>query len=260
MVIALAAGAAAACASNDKVDVSDEEYDDIAISIATTLRTDDGGGELGALADAIQLANGSTPAGFAAEPSGDVVGMRTDVTYRYDLVCRDAAGAVLVSCDEQATSAEADVLWGGPLAVPYDARVIGRNGRWALAGLGGDAVIITGRAELAYVTKYESPVRGVTTSYEVQHDTEVLYLELAPGVAFPRAGSLHYLVEASRTRARENNQDTRDLELDVIVAFDGTSRAVLSLDDDPGDGKDPRRTYDLDLPSGALVRTGANLD
>ena len=112
---------------------------------------------------------------------------------------------------------------------------------------------------MEYFTEYESPVRGLTTSYEIENTAQYLDLQLAAGEVYPRAGQIRYEVEAERTRDRENNRDTRDFEMIVLVQLAGTQSSILELYDDDKD-EVPRRTYDLDLATGALVLTSGIVD
>lgn len=253
-VIALAG----ACITNDAVTISDAEYDDIAISVATTLRTDDSGGELGALADGRALLAGTAPEGFVLD-GNTYVGSRGAVEYRYTMACVDMSSAPLASCGAGTFTATFSVEWAGVLDVEYEAEVLGRTGVWTFKDVGTPAASLTGTAATEYFTEYESPVRGLTTSYEVAHTAQYLDLQLADGDPYPSAGQIRYEVEAERTRDRENNRDTRDFEMGVVVQLAGSQTAVLELDDE-GKGEGPRRTYDLDLATGALVLTSGIVD
>ncbi len=249
---------AGACITNDAFTISDAEYDDIAISVATTLRTDDNGGELGALADGRALLAGTTPAGFTLD--GDMyVGTRGDVEYRYSIACVDASLAPLASCGPGTASATFSVGWAGVLDVEYEAEVLGRTGVWTFRDVGTPGATVTGTAATEYITEYESPVRGLTTSYEVVHTAQYLDLQLVEGQPYPSAGQIRYEVEAERTRDRENNRDTRDFEMPVVVQLTGGPTVVLELDDE-GEGDGPRRTYELDIVTGALVLTSGIVD
>jgi hypothetical protein len=248
----------AACITNDAVTISDAEYDDIAIFVATTLRTDDGGGELGALADGRALLAGTAPEGFVLD-GDNYVGARGAVEYRYTMACVDANLASLPTCGAATATATFSVEWAGFLAVEYEAEVLGRTGVWTFKDVGTPAATVTGSALTEYFTEYESPVRGLTTSYEVENTAQYLDFQLVDGDIYPRAGQIRYEVEAERTRDRENNRDTRDFEMAVVAQFSGTTTAVLELDDE-GTGDGPRRTYDLDLATGALVLTSGIVD
>ncbi len=249
---------AGACITNDAFTISDAEYDDIAISVATTLRTNDSGGELGALADGRALLAGTAPAGFTLE--GDTyVGARGDVEYRYSIACVDASLSPLASCGPTTSMATFSVEWAGVLDVEYEAEVLARSGVWTFKDVGTPGATLTGTAATEYFTEYESPVRGLTTSYEVESTAQYLDLQLVDGATYPSAGQIRYEVEAERTRDRENNRDTRDFDLPVVVQLTGSQTVVLELDDE-GKGDGPRRTYDLDLATGALVLTSGIVD
>ena len=262
VVVLAGAAAVAACASNNKVEISDEEYDDVAISIATTVRTDASGGELGALADGITLARGGTIVGFAvaADDPGAVTGTRGDETYRYAIVCRGVDGAILAVCDGLTDSADISVTWSGPLAVPYNAAVPSRTGRFLATGLAGAAVTASGSAKLAYTTAYRSQTRGVIASYEIAQTATYSRLELAASANWPTAGVVTYALEVRSKRERENVTAVRHIELPGTLSFGSSGHATLELDYDSVAAADTssRRIYDLELATGALVRTGGS--
>lgn len=230
----------AACASNDRVPTSDTEYDDLAVSLAATIRTSSGHGDLVALGDVVALAGGAALPGFTLDGTGHH-SERAGLDYRYAIACRDDAGP-LDACTN-ATFAEAAASFGGTLALPYLDLAIERDGQWSLA-IAADRTTLHGDGRMIYTTTIASPDRA-TSTYELQYAATYEGLVVEHGASRPSAGSVHYAIAADVTRVTPNRKTSRELEANAALTFDGGDRARLVIDE--------TREYEIDLATGALV-------
>ncbi len=232
-----------ACARPDAVPISDEEYDDTAMALGSTTALHGGGGETGAMADVLLLANGHMPLGFVASSDGVFHGQHLGVGYAYELACADAAGHPLALCDPTADTVQAHVTWNGGLALPRLAIAVARTGDWMIRDLATTAPQIDGDGHMTYDTRLDNPERGSSTIYHFAYDARYDQVRYAEG---PLAGTAHYTVIADRTRDTEHRTDTRSFELDAVITFGSRGHARIELDG--------VRRYDLDITSGAVVR------
>jgi len=129
MLTVVAGVLAGGCATGD---ADEQQYDEVARIIGAGFTTPSGGGELGAFRDSAILARGQLPLGAKVTPSGVVENTYGDVRHRYFVVCDDAAGLAVASCDE--TTARARVLgsWIGPLATDTHDGTLRRGGYWTI--------------------------------------------------------------------------------------------------------------------------------
>ncbi|MDQ3369376.1 MAG: hypothetical protein M3680_28455 [Myxococcota bacterium] len=242
-VVALFAG----CASNNNIAVSDEEYDDVAMSLASTLQPAGGGGELGAMVDVGEIARGAMPAGFAPDGEGTLHGSHRGLAYSYALACRDANNRPVQPCDVRTANADARVTWSGLLDLPNLVTVIERDGTWIVNDITEAALRLDGEGHMTYETRVENPDRGTTTSYELAYHASHRNIVLGRTERHPRGGVVLYEIEAERTRTGANAEDTRDFAVDGELRFAAGGRATIVLDG--------TRTYDLDLVTGSVLRT-----
>ncbi|MBA3819415.1 MAG: hypothetical protein H0X17_11025 [Deltaproteobacteria bacterium] len=242
-VVALIAG----CASNNNIDVSDEEYDDVAMSLASTLQPAGGGGELGAMVDVGAIARGGMPAGFAPDGEGSLQGSHLGLAYRYALECRDANNRPVRPCDVRTANADARVMWSGLLDLPNLVMVVERDGSWVVNDITDAALRLDGEGDMTYETRIENPDRGITTTYELAYHASHRNIVLGRNERHPRGGVVLYELEAQRTRSGANAEDTRDFAVTAELRFAAGGRATIELDG--------TRTYDLDLVTGSVVRT-----
>ena len=130
---ALAAGCAGSASSS-------VDYDRLAPIIGSSVATADGGGETGALADAMMIARGGIPVGFDAN-GGFVAGLHDGTRYAYAVFCQDSAGAAM-TCSPVTARAYAFVTW--------DTAAMHRTGMWELEHLQGAFATATGASDLAH--------------------------------------------------------------------------------------------------------------
>lgn len=235
-----------ACASNDAVHISDEEYDDAALSIGSTTAAHGGGGEIGAMADVMLLASGTMPLGFLGGTDGLYHGEHLGLRYDYELACVDAGGHRLASCGHTTDRARVHVTWKGRLELPFLMIAVEREGDWTIRDLTTDAPILDGDGHMTYDTAVDYPERGARTTYHFAYDARYEQVHYAEGRI---AGTTRDTVVAERTRTTGNRTDTRSFELGAVITFAANGHAVIDLDG--------TRRYDLDVTSGAVVRLSA---
>lgn len=103
--------------------VESTEYDDVAQMLASSLRSDVGGGLHGAIDDTLGLVHGTRPPGFSVDSLGWVSGYHGDATYAYQVTCADRSGHRMPACNASAESATVIAAWYGTThAMGYDAR------------------------------------------------------------------------------------------------------------------------------------------
>lgn len=231
----------AACASNDRVPTTSEEYDDLAITLAATIRSSSGHGDLVAMTDVVALANGFSLPGFKQDASGQQ-GERAGVGYRYAMTCRDSIGE-MASC-VGATNAIVAAGWSGALELPFQTLAMERDGAWSLAGIGSDLVVLNGYGDMTYHSRVTSPDRE-TVLYDLSYAATYEGIELGRDAAAPRAGTVVYEIDADIERMMPNRTHERSIEATAVLTFEGHGSSTLVIDDE--------RTYSLDLITGSVV-------
>lgn len=241
-VATVAATAATGCASNDGIEVSHEEYDDLAMSLASTAHTGGGGGELGAMADVMTLASGGQVEGFTIADDGMIRGQHQGLHYEYELACWDAAGGRLATCDPSTERADVRVAWSGMLDTPLLAMAIERHGAWSLSDLRTGTTLLFGDGHMAYESSIANPDRGETTTYTLASDPT--YDSIAITNA-PMGGTMHYAVDVAHMHATENRVDTRHFLIEANIEV-RPGHVAIDLDS--------THFYDVDLSTGVVVR------
>lgn len=194
-IVGVAALGLSACGADPAVESS--EYDDVAQMLATSLRSDAGGGLHGALDDAWALAHGTVLAGFQTDRFGWVSGRHGGETYTYQLTCADAAGRTLPACDGTTDHAVAVAAWYGTTHVAgYDGR-FNRTTLWEFDHLQSGAATLAGVSQLTSTATFGvigTPVDyTLTTSFDEHYllDTvrhEVFLADLTGDLAVNRNG------------------------------------------------------------------------
>ncbi len=241
--LACCALALVACAGNDAREISDQEYDDLALSLASTLRTSGGGGEVGAFADVLAIAGGKTPAGFTQDEIGGFHGSRSGLIYSYAVACRDDHNRG-VPCTVATDNADAHITWSGTVALPQLVLTVERDGDWMLNDLENDMVRIDGFGTLSGESRITSADRASTT-YQLSYVADHRAVIFANSEIWPRGGLGLYKLVAERTRTTDNTEQSREIELDAEVRFSAGGKATIRLDD--------TRRYDVDLATGGIV-------
>lgn len=231
-----------ACSSDDSI--SDEDYDDVASSLASTIRPQGGtrGGELGAMVDLGILARGGAVPGFSL--GGNTwLGNRLGLAYRYELACHDTEDRSQFLCNDETDVAYVDVVLSGTLELPFLHLQLDRMGDWLIRGLTTDVATLDGSGLVQLDTRVERA--GTTTTYELTYDADYRGIALARGEAWPRQGSIEYAIEVHRTRTTGGDTATRHYALDARLELAAGDQAMLAIDGS--------RRYHLDLETGEIV-------
>jgi len=233
------------CASNDQIAPSSLEYDDLALSVGSTIAMPSGGGELGAFGDVVALSHGKLPAGFQASADGTITGTHTGLGYSYRVVCRSAQGTA-GACDGTTDGVEAQVAWTGALQLPDTGMSFVRTGPWALSGLTQGVAMANGTATLSYESRIANPDRGDVSTYHLDYDATY------DGVAFDTValkalgGDIHYTIAVTRTTVGKSASAERHYDVTATVTLNGDGTATMDLDG--------AHQYKLELASATVVR------
>ena len=233
------------CASNDQIPPSDLEYDDLALSVGSTVAMPSGGGELGAFGDVVAIAHGVVPKGFALGTDGTISGKHTGLGYSYKLLCRNAQGTV-GACDGTTVAADAQVSWTGALQLPDTGMQFDRSGPWAVSGLTQGVATANGTATLAYDSRVANPDRGTVSTYHLSY--AATYDNVAYDTAALKAlgGDITYALDVIRTETRQAQVVQSEYVVDATIALLGDGTATMGLDG--------THQYTLDLATGIVVR------
>lgn len=222
---------------------TEEDYDDVATAVGA-LVSNESGGEVGSMDDGASVATGETPTGITSEGSGSYQGTRLGLHYSYQVTCKDVSGNAMSSCDGTTESANLVVDWGGSLDLArYDA-TIARTGDWTLSGLQSDVAQFDGHGTFDVETEFTSLFRDVQRSFLLDYDAQYDAVRWNRITKIPQAGSITYDVHAVRTKTRGSRESERELDLQVIVTFDESGTADISIDRE--------RHYSLDVASGQI--------
>lgn len=233
---------AGACAQQSEL--SDEDYDDIAMGVGALVATPGGGGEAGAMDDAVRVAR----EGRAGLVAGSVeVVVRAGLSYEYNVDCFDAAGNALETCDENTDSAEVSVTWSGDLDTPsYDAS-IDRVGEWSITGLQSATATLEGSGSFEVSSEframYRDVIRSMRLSYDAEYDSVLIDTERRRAVG----GRIRYAVRGERFVRRGSNERDIEFSVDAEVTFQADGSATLTLDGS--------HSYRIDAATGLVVST-----
>jgi hypothetical protein len=207
VLMAAATVVAGGCASGD---ADESQYAEVARIMGAGLVTPDGGGELGAVADAALLAQDQMPPGF--ERSGFVVqGQRGDVTHRYGVVCIDAAGLAMSTCGPSAARALVLASWTGPFETPTHRGTLRRGGSWTISDPWNPTSLVAGTTWLEYDAG----------TYQLE-DTREMLMTLGEGYHVVSAGGIH-----AALIVRDGDAPAQEIDGDIAI----THRiATITLD------------------------------
>lgn len=177
------ASAVAACSSSSSgtspgssttAQPTTEDYEDTAQAVgAVTMSGGVGGlggcGDVVSMSDAMSLARGDLPFGFAlSSRDKHIHGDRLGVDNSFTVVCKDATGATLDKCDRTTDQAQVDVSWSGSLKTPMFDSEVSRQGTWTLTGLQSDTATLSGSSTFSLDSTMTSIFRqGVTSSLTI---------------------------------------------------------------------------------------------
>lgn len=222
-----------------------EEADDAAQAIGLMV-SGGGGGDVTAMIDAVQIARGSTPRGLRQMPDGHVHGHRVNVDFSYMVVCKNAAGAVLMPCDRTTNEAMVDIAWSGSVSTPSFDAMMNRVGTWVLSGLLSEVATFSGASTFSSSATLRPSFRsGVTKTYEF--DTAAAYDAIEIIVADPRpiGGFAIFDVSARHTVAGTAHDIDASFTVHAELTFFADHTATLVIDG--------TRHYRIDLDTGRII-------
>ncbi|ACY16169.1 hypothetical protein [Haliangium ochraceum] len=232
-----------ACGGDDEL--SNEDYDDIAVGVGSLVAVPGGeGGETGSLNDVLEASISAGTSAAEGASSVEIV-VHAGVSYEYRLDCYDAAGALQDACGADTDSAEASVDWSGELDTPsYDASIM-RVGDWSLSGLQSDTAVFSGTGSFDIETSFSAMYRDVERTLSLSYDAS--YDDITIDIASRRVtgGAIHYNIDGARYD--ERGARTKEIEFAVTadLSFTGDGEALLVLDGS--------RSYVVDLDTGAVA-------
>ena len=233
------------CASNDQIAPTSREYDDLAMSVGSTLAMPSGGGELGAFGDVVALSRGKLPSGFVANADGTVAGKHTGLGYSYRLVCRSAQGTA-GACDGTTDGVEAQVTWTGALQLPDTGMSFDRTGPWAVSGLTQGVATANGTATLSYDSRIANPDRGDVSTYHLDYDATYTDVVFDTQTLVAIGGDIHYTIAVTRRTVGKATDVERRYDVVATIALNGDGTATMDLDG--------AHQYKVELASATVVR------
>jgi hypothetical protein len=235
---------AGACAQQSEL--SQEDYDDIAMGVGALVATPGGGGEAGAMGDAVDVA--STGAAGTVEGSGAIeVVLHAGLSYEYRVDCFDAAGVELAACDETTDSANVAVSWSGELdTLHYDA-TIERLGEWSITGLQSATATLTGSGSFEVDSEFRAMYRDITRSLHLSYDAEYDSVQIDTATRQAVGGSIRYAVQGERFVQRGSDEKDIEFSVQAEVTFAADGSATLTLDGS--------HSYSIDVETGLVLST-----
>jgi hypothetical protein len=233
MRVALVTLLLAACASDGSDQpLADDEAKQVAMSIASTLRPVAGGGELGALLDAVALVRGDMPADLVREDDRTVRGQRAGFSFRYEVACRDDHN-VDETCDRFSDNADVDASWSAVLANQAYVMVSTREGVWMVNDIASGRIRIDGDGHFEYASRVVATDEAHAFSYDASYRNIVLF----PNERWPRGGLVRYELVVDDAGRR-----TDLIRAEAQFAASGHVTIVL-----------PDHAFDLDLSTGIVA-------
>lgn len=238
---------AGAC-GNEADTPTDEDYEDIAQSVAPLIRKDlaaDGGVMLSA-----QLAVGAQPIWLAINASGEASGNAGSLKWSLAASCTDQNNVASNVCSESASSARVTSNVDGMLMLPNFSAELTADLDWSISGLQTDTLSAQGQTSVHAATSSSGVFRPVMRSFELDFDARY-------DLKIPRAnpelasGSLTAKIDAHRRVVGTNQDREGHFVVDAAVTLDGSGNAIIKLDGNA--------SFKLDLSSGALVHVDASV-
>jgi hypothetical protein len=214
-----------ACANGTSAP-SDDDYDAVASGLGA-MQTNETGGDVASMSDAIVLARGDLPFGLSIMASGAVRGLRGGLMYDYTLACSDVSGVAMASCDATTDSARVTVNWSGDLTLPWFQGSIDRTGDFRVTGLQSDIARIDGTSTFSIDADWQHNSRR--DAYMLDYQATYAAILIEDGDRMPIGGSAHWIVTAQRIRSRADRTVTASFTMDAVLSFDANG-ALLTLD------------------------------
>ncbi|HEY0480436.1 MAG TPA: hypothetical protein VGD37_23110 [Kofleriaceae bacterium] len=246
----------AACSSSSSTQPpTGAEYDDTAQAIAssTVTRQGDthGAGDIFAMADALSIARGRLPIGFALRSDGRIHGDHMGIDNSFVVTCKDAAGATLAKCDDTTDSATVDIKWTGNLMTPSFTAAIDREGMWTITGLKSATATFNGTSSFSLDTTVHSIFHaGVTSTDTFASTAGYDAITIATADHQITGGSASFEVKGHRTVT-----GTAMGAHDVDKSFDVTAELTFHADHTATLVLDGTQTFTIDLTTGKVTRT-----
>ncbi len=229
-------------------DVSDadkqQDYNDVAASIAANLSV----GELPSMVDAVNMAYGRMPQGYAVtqktDSAGDqyelLDGTRGGVTIEYKLYCRDNSDLTTV-CNGMENHAHVKPVYTGSItAATASIDSIQRNAAWIVRDLGLPSARLGGEGTDNYVSHLSTGDYQIMASDTLKN---ALFDPAAPST--PTAGTLDVTANVQRSRS-SSSPAARSFAVSAHLVFTGPDAATLTLDGS--------QSYAVTISSGAVTK------
>lgn len=229
-----------ACGGSESL--TDEEYDDIAQTVAGL--TFEEGGDAEAAGDAADLAIGNLPGRFRSDATGSFSGQRGQLDYTYDIECRTARGHVIDPCDVRTRTASIAVRIEGELDTPRRRATLLRTGSWSLSWDGQNQLLVDGITSTDLAGSFEALRRTDSRTYVVAADASFAGLELDLATRRFVDGRIEYALDAERTRTTRFREVEASFSVDVVVELTPNGPAVIEIA--------KSRTYTVDPATGTV--------
>jgi len=250
----------AACTSSSPTSPpSAADYEDAAQIISSSLVTsnDSGraglgirGGDLIVFADAVSLARGRLPFGFAREDDRHCHGNLLGVDHAITITCKDAAGTELAKCDSTTDSATITLNQTGTLQTPRLTASVDREGTFTITGLQSDTATFNGDSSFSLDTTLMSVFHpGVTSTLMSDATSSYDSITFTTQDRQITGGSASFELSAHRavtgTPMGSNDVD-KSFDVTAEITFNDDQTATLVLDG--------TQTFTIDLTTGKITK------
>ena len=223
-----------------------EVHDDVAQALTAVITTDNGGGEVGAMSDSVNIAIGAGDLSIQASAAGHFKSSHLGLDYDYAISCKDEAGTALAKCSRDTDSADVTVKWSGDLGLPHLTASVDRNGDWQLSKLQSGTAVLSGDSDFDLDVKLESLFRDVTRSYHVGYSAKYTNVALDLAKKKIQGGTVHYSIDAERKATGPRRESEAEFTMDGELTFAADGTATLTLD--------KNFKYTLDTATGVMVK------
>lgn len=230
------------------------DYEDTAQAIASSTVTGQGGatgaGDIFAMADALSIARGRLPIGFALRSDGRIHGDHLGIDNSFVVTCKDAAGTVQAACGPTTDSATVDVKWTGSITTPNFMASVDREGTWTITGLQGATATFNGNSSFSFDMTLNSIFHPGVTSTDT-FDNTATYDAITVTTADHQitGGSASFEVKGHRTvtgTPTGKNDVDKSFDVKAVLTFNADHTATLVLDG--------TQTFTIDLLTGKLTK------